>query len=274
MENSSKKGSNTLTVIVLVLLVILAALLIFGFFFNRSKIDELTKSLQKTQEQIANVQNEAQGGRENVADTALTSAEDIASAISDVDNPTVRLALAKAYAVRLRALLTASEQEDLDTVVVYFEKNPKVLFENNPTLPAEVKTALANLKTKLTSAKSNSVATMQAVDKATYTSGEIVTVTGTIAYVGDDEILGGSIFTLTDSETGYVYYLHLNNTNSQNVQDTMLDEEVTVDIKVTSKAGDPFTFQVVSGPTIASESEETEDTEETTTTTPSPTTAP
>lgn len=271
MDNSSKNKSNTLSIVALVLLVILGGLFVFTFFFNRSQIDQLTKSLQETKEQIANVQNEAAGGRQDVKDAASNAAGDIAGAISDVDNPAVRLALVKAYATRLKTLLTPSEQEDLDTIVVYFDKNPEVLFADNPTLPADVKTAIANIKTKLTNAKSNSVATMQAIDEELYTPGETASITGTIAYVGDDELLEGSFFTVTDSETGYVYYLHLNNANSKSVQDTMLDEEVTVEIKVTSKAGEPLTFQVVSGPTLASESEETEDTQETTTTTPSPT---
>lgn len=244
--NAGGIGTTVLLVIALIVVIILLG----GFLFNYTRIDQLTRALQDTQKQVQNVQQEREMAKNNLQEQAIESAQDIAGAIKDVKNPAIRLALTKAYAARLRTLLTTQEQEDLDTIVVYVEKNPGTLFQDNPNLPSNVALAIKNLQAKLTTARNNSVATVQEIDDATYSPNEVVTLTGTIEYVDDDEILGGSIFTLKDTETGNVFYLHFNEANSENIQENMVGQEVTLNVKVTSKANEPLTFQVISGPTL------------------------
>lgn len=258
-------GGIAITTILLILAIIVIIILVGGFLFNYTRIDQLTRSLQDTQKQVQEVRNESDQAKANLQGQAKEGLSNIADAIKDVENPAVRLALVKAYAARLNSFLTPSERNDLNTVVVYIEKNPDVLFSENPNLPQDVRTALNRIRTKVTSLTGNSVATMQEIDEAIYSPGETVTITGTIEYVGEDEVLGGGIFTLTDSETGYVYYLHFNQANSQNIQENMVGEEVSVNIRVTSRANEPLTFQVVSGPTQS----DTQDAE--TTSAPQPT---
>lgn len=244
--------SGIFSIILLIVAVVAVGLLLFNFFFSKSKIDELTRSLNQTKQQVANVEDETNEAKQEMAGEAAEGLKSTADAIKDVENPAVRLALIKAYAAQIRPLLTGQSQKDLDTVLVYVDKNPAVLVTKNPTLPKEVVTAVNNLKTRARNLKIAGVATMQKVNETLYTQGETVELTGTIAFVQDDPALGGSVFTLTDSETGYVYYLVFNEANSQTIKDTMLNQEVDVTVKVTSRVYEPLTFQVVTGPKLAS----------------------
>lgn len=268
-KKSGYPGGIGITTILLTLAIIAIIILLGGFLFNYTRIDQLTRSLEDTKKQIQNVQMTSQDAKENVQESAMEGAQDIASAIKDVENPAARLALAKAYAARLNSFLTASERSDLNTVVLYIEKNPSALYADNPNLPADVQDSLDNLRAKLSTVRSNSVATIQEVDEATYSLNEELTITGTIRFVDDDEVLGGSIFALEDKETGNIFYLHFNEANSENIKQNMLDQEVSIEIRVTSRAGQPLTFQVVSGPVLAEEtSDETEPTTPAATATP------
>jgi hypothetical protein len=247
----SRSGLVSLTLLVIAILAI--ALFVFYFFFSRSKIDQLTRSLNETKEQVQNVGEESEEARREMAMEASEGIKSTAEAIKDVENPAVRLALIKAYAAQIRPLLTGQSQEDLDTVLVYIDKNPAVLVTKNPSLPQEVVLAINNLKTRARNLRIAGVATMQKVDEVLYTQGETVELMGTIAFVQDDPALGGSVFTLTDSETGYVYYLVFNEANSATIKEDMVNQEVEVTVRVTSRAYEPLTFQVVSGPTLAAQ---------------------
>ncbi len=244
--------SGLFSIFLLIVAVIALGLFLFNFFFSRSKIDQLTRSLNETKDQVENVKEESEEAKNEMAMGAAEGVKSTAEAIKDVENPAVRLALIKAYAAQLRLLLPSASQKDLDTVLVYLDKNPAVLVTKNPSLPKEVVTAINNLKTSARNLRTAGAATMQKVDEVLYTQGETVELTGTIAFVQDDPALGGSVFTLTDSETGYVYYFVFNEANSQTIKNTMVGKEVEVTIKVTSKTYEPLTFQVVSGPSLAS----------------------
>jgi len=160
--------------------------------------------------------------------------------------------LLKAYTSSLKNSLSKQDLADLDRITLYIQGNPSVIVTKNPDLPADVAQAIANIKLKAKALRNKAVVVIKdEVDKATYTQGEEIMLTGTISFVEDDAVYGGSIFMLTDSETGNTYYLHFNETNSQTIKNTMLDEKVTVDVKVTSKANEPLAFEVVSGPTLA-----------------------
>lgn len=249
--------SGFLSIILLIIATCAVAALIFYFFFSQSKIDQLTRALDETKQQVMDVKKESEEAKKETAMTAINGMRSTAEAIKDIENPTVRLALIKAYAQSIRPALSTASQKDLDTVLVFIEGDPKVLITKNPILPKEVVLAINNLKTRMRNLKIAGIATMQSLDKKLYTQGEIINLTGEIAFVEDDPALGGSIFTLTDSETGYVYYLVFNETNSQNIKDSMLNEEVNVTIKVTSKANEPLTFEVVKGPTLATSAKPT-----------------
>lgn len=242
--------SGLLSIILLIIAVAAIGLLVFYFFFSRNQINQLTRSLNQTRQEVMDVKEEAEEAKMKTAEEAMGGIRSTADALKDVENPAVRLALIKAYASQLRPLLTAVSQKDLDTVLVYVEKNPEALVTRNPTLPREVVLAINNLKTRARNLRIAGVATMQKVDEALYTQGETVSLTGTIAFAQDDPALGGSVFTLTDSETGYVYYLVFNESNSQTIKSTMDGKEVRVTVRVTSRANEPLTFQVISGPTL------------------------
>ncbi len=243
--------SGLLSIILAIVAVLAIGALVFYFFFSQSKIDQLTRALNETKQQVMDVKKESDEAKKETAMTAMEGMRSTADAIKDVQNPQVRLALIKAYAETLRPLLTSTSQKDLDTILVYVNGNPKVLVTKNPTLPKDVVLAINNLKTRARNLKIAGIATMQKIDKELYTQNEVVNLTGTIAFVEDDPALGGSVFTLTDSETGYVYYLVFNETNSETIKNSMLNKEVNVTVKVTSKANEPLTFQVVKGPTLA-----------------------
>jgi len=245
MDNSTSSGGkkNSLLYITLFIITSIIIILIAGaFFFNYSKMDQLTRSLSQ-------VQNELQQVKEGKTEKKQDLVENI--------NPETiaRLALIKAYTNSFKASLNKADLDNLDRITLYIEGNPDVIITKNPNLPEDIKEALASIKLKTNALKNIAVATVKKqVDQATYTLNEKVTLTGPITFVEDDEIYGGSIFELTDTKTGNIYYLHFNEANSTSIKNTMLDEVVTVDIQVTSKVGEPLTFEVVSGPTLIKQS--------------------
>ena len=241
-SNSSSKSRNLTYILIFVLVFIIVAILAGGYYLNYSKVDQLSRKIDQTQKDVEKVKEDTKDKKQD--------------AIEEINPETViRLALLKAYAMSLKSSLTKTEMEDLDRITLYIQGNPSVIVTKNPDLPADIAQAIANINLKTKALRNKAVAVIkEEVDKATYTLGEEVTLTGPISFVEDDTVYGGSIFMLTDTETGNSYYFHFNEANSQTIKDTLLDEEVTVDIKVTSKAGEPLTFEVVSGPTIVKQS--------------------
>jgi hypothetical protein len=241
-SNSSGKSKNLIYIIILILVLIIVAILAGGYYLNYSKVDQLSRTLEQTQKDVEKVKEDTQEKKQD--------------AIEEINPETVvKLALLKAYATSLRSSLTKAELEDLDRITLYIQGNPNVIVTKNPNLPQDIAQAAANIKLKAKALRNKAVVVIKdEADKATYTLGEEVTLTGTISFVEDDAIYGGSIFMLTESETGNTYYLHFNEANSQNIKNTMLDEQVTVDVKVTSKANEPLSFEVVSGPTMVKQS--------------------
>jgi flagellar basal body-associated protein FliL len=238
-SNSSGKSRNLTYILIFVLVFIIVAILAGGYYLNYSKVNQLNRKIDQTQKDVEKV-------KEDTAEKKQNAMEEI--------NPetVVRLALLKAYTSSLKNSLSKQDLADLDRITLYIQGNPSVIVTKNPDLPADVAQAIANIKLKAKALRNKAVVVIKdEVDKATYTQGEEIMLTGTISFVEDDAVYGGSIFMLTDSETGNTYYLHFNETNSQTIKNTMLDEKVTVDVKVTSKANEPLAFEVVSGPTLA-----------------------
>lgn len=250
-QSSSSKKSNTGWIIGIVALIALA--IVGGLWFlNRTKIDQLSRQLAQTQQEVQEVQQESQQTKEGVADSLREGADNITDAIGDIKNPAVRLALAKAYAEKLRGVLDAQTEEDLDTILVYVEKNPTVLVSKPAQLPAEVQTAINNVKTKLANARASVATTVaDAKEAAALKVGQGIRLEGTITFVADDPVLGGSVFMLTTDE-GKKYYLQFNEANSTNVKNSMVGKEVSVQVRITGIEDGDIRFDVISGPTLVS----------------------
>jgi hypothetical protein len=241
-SNSSGSSRNLTYILIFVLVFVIVAILAGGYYLNYSKVNQLTRKVEQTQKDVEKVKEDTKEKKQE--------------AIENINPETVvRLALIKAYTDSLKTSLNKTDLEDLDRITLYIQGNPNVIVTKNPDLPQDIAQAVANIKAKAKATKTKAVVVVKTqVDNATYKQGEELTITGTISFVEDDAVYGGSIFMLTDSETGNSYYLHFNETNSQTIKNTMLDKEVTVDVKVTSKANEPLTFEVVSGPTLVKQS--------------------
>ncbi len=249
-SSSGRSRSWLYVLLFLVALVILAGLA-GGFYLNHSRIARLE-----------NAQKQMKGESNTPAPTTIS--------LKDINDPTVRLALIHSYAAALNPLLTTARQKDLETIIVYVNGNPKVLVTKNPDLPKDVALAVSNLKTSVKNLKAAGTVIKQRTDNVSYAQGDTINLTGTISFVADDPELGGSIFSLTDSESGEIYYLHFNDANSANIKSTMLDKEVTLTAKVTSKVTEPLAFQVTKGPVLTSSLTPVSTKSATTTATPTP----
>lgn len=205
-----------------------------GFYLNHSRLNKLESAQKMAQNQM----------KEPATATPIP--------LKDIKDPAERLALIHTYAAALNPLLTSARQKDLETVIVYVNGNPKVLITKNPDLPKDVAAAVANLKTAVKNLKVAGTIIKQSTANTSYNQGDTFNLTGTINFVADDEELGGSIFSLKDSESGDMYYLHFNEANSANIKANMIGEEVTLSVKVTSKATEPLAFQVTKGPVLTS----------------------
>lgn len=250
VQPQKSSGGKTIAIVFGILLI---GLILIGLA-NRNKITQLSKSLTQTQEQVEDVSQESQEAQESIKNEIKEGVSEIAGSIKDINNPLVRLALAKAYTEKLKDVVDSQTKEDLNTVILYIEKQPAVLLQKTPQLPSEVQQALTNIKASIAKAKVSAVATSLSTALATTTDiGDTVTLTGTLEFVQDDTITGGSIFMLTDSETGEKYYLEFNATNSTSVKN-MVGKEVSVKVKITGNENGIVTYDVVSGPTLATTS--------------------
>ncbi len=247
-SSQSKKSSTGMVVGVVGLVIIIG--LVGLWFVNRNSINQLSDQLAQTKSQVEDVQKESQEAKMDAVDAMKEGAQNVAGAIDDINNPVVRLALTKAYVNKISSALDTAGKNDLNTIVVFVEKQPVVLTQKQPQLPAEVSQAVANLKTKIAALKT-SVAT--SVSDTTSKIGQGITLQGTLAFVSDDSVFGGSVFTLTTNE-GKKYYFEFNQATSTQIKNTMLGKEVAIQIKVTGLSDGHITYDVVSGPTLVTAS--------------------
>lgn len=258
-ENSGGSAGKVIAIIILVLLIVAV---VVGLFVQPDLLTKLTRSFSKTQNQVENVQEETAEAQQEVVSETQEGLQEVGQAISEVDNPLIRLMLAKAYATKLTSALSEQGKEDLNTVIVYVEKQPEILIQPTPAWPAEVKAALTRLQTEIAKAKVKSVAVslIKAIEDANSKVGDSVKLTGLWESTDQAETLG-SVFMLTDSTSGQVYYFQMSGTAAENAME-LVGSEVTVTVKITSEEDGYVTYDVVSGPTEVPVTTPTESVEE------------
>lgn len=254
-QNGNNNGGESKSSMGMIIGVV-AAVAIIGlvalWFINRSSIDTLSRQLTETKDQVENVQNTSNEAKQNIGETVKEGVEDTLESIGDVNNPILRLVLAKAYVTRLSDTLDAAGKKDLNTIVVYVEKQPTVLIKPPATWPAEIQQAIANLKTKVANAKTAVAASVtDAKESVSEKVNDLNTLTGTLSFVSDDSVLGGSVFMMT-TDAGRNYYFEFNEANSEKIKSTMLGKPVSIKVRVTGVENGHVTYDVVSGPTIVS----------------------
>lgn len=252
-EESSSKGLWIGVVLALLVMVVLAG----GFGINsQNKTRQIQRQLEETQQQLADVVTEKEEAKVDVVDEIKDQVTNVAESIGDVDNPLLRFALMKQYVANLASALKPESKQQLDTVVVYVQKNPTVLLQPEQ-LPASYSATLTAIKQELTAARAQAVAVLKQQIANTLTPtpaavvGQTYNLTGMLTMVETDPVLGGTYFKMTDTNYGEPFYLYLSPSNATQVQQTMLDKEVTVQVKVTSIQDGFVTYTVVSGPTLA-----------------------
>lgn len=252
-DESSSKGLWIGVTLALVLMLLLAG----GFgFTNQNKATQLQRQLEETQQQLADVVTEKEEAQTNVVDEIKDQVANVAESIGDVDNPLLRFALMKQYVANLASALKPESKQQLDAVIVYVQKNPTVLIQPEQ-LPASYSATLTAIKQELTASRAQAVAVLkqQIANSLTPTPvavvGQTYNLTGMLTLVETDPVLGGTYFKMTDTNYGEPFYLYLSPANATQVQQTMLDQVVTVQVKVTSIQDGFVTYTVVSGPTLA-----------------------
>lgn len=253
-SKSAQTGSGS--TILIIILAIIAGLAVAGALYNQNRVMQLQKQVAELTGQVQEVTQQAQQARENVVETTKQGLEDVAQAIQGIDNPQMRLALFKAFANKLKTALTPESQVDLDKIVVYVEKQPVILVQKPAQLPAEIQTAVENIKAEVQKAKVKAVGTTvikSIPGTPTPAAGKTVTLTGTLTAGPADTMLGGNVYSLVDKTDGQTYYFQFSDTNAATVNE-MVGEEVSITIKTTGTTDDGMvTYDVVSGPTLAAD---------------------
>jgi outer membrane murein-binding lipoprotein Lpp len=255
MDRKTTQTGSGSTVLIIILAVV-AGLAVAGALYNQNRVMQLQKQLADLTKQVQEVNQQAEAVRQDVLNAAEGGLEDVAKAIQGVDSPQVRLSLFKAYANKLKAALTPEAKIDLDKIIVYVEKQPVVLVQKPAQLPAEIQTAIDNIKTEVQKAKVTAVAatTMkQTAGTPTPAAGKTVVLTGMLAEGPADTMLGGNVYTLVDNTDGQTYYFQFSDTNAVKVN-SMVGQDVSITIKTTGTTADGMvTYEVVSGPTLVAD---------------------
>jgi len=248
-QNSTSQknsGSSSAGKIVAVVVITVLVLAILGLIFvNSSVTNKLKRELSQAQNELNDIRNEQTEAENELAQELQEGVQEIAEEITDLDSPLARFILTKAYASQLRDLLTPDGVENLDKIIVYVEKTPTVLVQPNPTLPTEISQAVQDLKSEVATLRASSVAT--SVETVNSQVGQSMTITGVLAEVSEDTILGGSVFKITTTE-GEEYYLQLSDTNAV-AASKLVGEEVEAIVEITGSENGLVTYDVVTGPT-------------------------
>ncbi|OGV96198.1 hypothetical protein A2W24_05150 [Microgenomates group bacterium RBG_16_45_19] len=241
MDRQTAQSGSGATILIIILAIV-AGLAVAGALYSQNRVMQLQKQVTDLTRQVEEVGETTQGAKEGVAEVVREV----------VEVAPVRLALFKAYANKLRAGLTPEAKADLDKIVVYIEKQPVVLVQKPTQLPAEIQTAVDNIKTEVQKAKVTAVASSaseQLAGTPTPAAGKTVTLTGTWMDAGVDPVVGGQVFTLVNQADKQTYYFQFSGSNLAAAQ-ALIGEEVTITVKTTGTTADGMvTYEVVTGPT-------------------------
>lgn len=252
MSESSSPVGKISVVIMIFLLVAIAAMIAYNVVIQ-GKVQELTTQVAQSKEQIATAEL-------LVAQTKAQQAQkeqemSVAQQFAELDNPAARLALVKKYYSKIAAALKPATKNQVDTVIIYVEKQPAVLVD--PTqLPASYSAILAIAKDELKAAKV--ALAIKKVEEATTVTASASTVigktyqlTGMFNFAHDDPVLGGSYFKMTDTNYGEPFYLYLSSANAASAKTELDNQIATVKVKVTGQKDGYVSYDVLSGPTLA-----------------------
>ena len=259
-KRETGSGATWLIIILAIVAIGLAA----GAAYEANLVNQLSRQLNDTRQQLADVQQTADAAQAELQQSAAQGVQNIAQAIQKVENPALRLQLFKAYAAKVKAVLTPESQKQLNTIVVYVEKDPTVLIKPPATWPSDVQAAVTAVKAEITKAKTKAVATVQLKDLTAPTPvpGKTVVLTGILEFVSTDPVTGAGVFKLTNESDELDYYFQFSPTNTEEYKTSLVGQTVKMTVKITGEANGLVTYDVVSGPTAAS------------TASPSPTIAP
>lgn len=233
-----KNNQGSALTIILVLMAIALGLVIGGMWYlNTTTVAQLQKSLEETKNELAMVKSEKEQAK-----------EDIKKAMGNVETPLGKFMLLKAFSTRAQKVLSAAAKKDIDTIIVFVQKQPEVLIQDKPQLPADVQKAVTSVKAEIAKAKIGGSAVKTSTDEDKI--GTTATLQGTLTYVQDEAVLGGGMFSLVDDATGAKYYFYFDPATSETLQDTMVGKEVTISVLITGAANGMVTYDVVKGPTL------------------------
>lgn len=241
---------------ILITVGVLAALVVLAVM-NRSALTELSRKIGKTQDQVNDVANQVEESKDAMMDEAADQAQQVADSMLTVDNPIIRLLLLNAYKTRIANTLTSKTQNDLNTVIVFVQKQPTVLLQPTSSYPADIQTALSSVASAAAKLKASVAATAQTPtqpETANPVVGQTATITGEIRFVAQDPILGGSYFQMNQTNYGQPFFFYLNPTTSSQVMADMEGQVVSVEVEITSVEDGYVTYTVTSGPTLATDS--------------------
>lgn len=206
--------------------------------------------------------DDSQEMRLDAIDEKQSGSTDIAQALLAVESPSARLALVKSYIEEFRALLTPTSQKELDAIIVFVDQNPVVL-DDLSLLPASYSASLTTIRQELQRALGVVTAVYSELDETTSSPsaarvtpvvGQAYTLTGDLALVESDDILGGTTFVMTNTNYGEPFYLYLTGSQVPVIKETMVGQTVTVEVEVTSIEEGFVRYLVLTGPFLATDS--------------------
>lgn len=253
--SDEQNSPSALSIGIIIILLLAVGLLVANTVTSQGKMTQLQNELTTAKEQLVDLENQIAQSKKAVVEEAQQQAQEVAAAFAEIESPVSRWALVKQFYAKIASALQPETKKQLDTVIVFVEKQPVVLVDPSQ-LPASMSAILSTAKAELKAAR-GAVATQKS-SEATGTAspsavvGKTFNLTGTLTFLEDDPVLGGSYFKLTDTNYGEPFVLYLNGTTAATTKSTMEGKVVTVQVKVTSEKGGIVTYDVISGPTLAS----------------------
>lgn len=253
--SDDQSSPSKLSIGIIIILLLAVGLLVANTVTSQSKMSQLQKELETAKKDVIAAQEQVVESKKAVVEETTKQAQEIAEAVSEIESPAARFALVKRFYTKVAAALKPDTKAELDDVIIYIERTPIVLVDPKQ-LPASMSAILTKAKAELSAAK-GTVATQKFTSTTTSTAspsavvGKTFNLTGTLTFVADDPVMGGSYFKLTDTNYGEPFVLYLNGATATTAKSTMDGKVVTAQVRVTSEKDGFVTYDVISGPTLA-----------------------